>query len=123
MKKYQQIQMVMKYNLFRHLSVCGAALATVLAAGCATQSYGRMPELSESEQLTMSCETIAAELYRVSDYRKNVALQGTTTSGSDVIGFLTDFGASNSGEREGALSAADRRKRQLQALYAKKRCR
>ncbi len=112
----------MKFCLLRYLKWCGAALLLLSAAGCATQSYGRMPALSDAEQENLSCPAIAVELRKVSDYRKNVALQGTMTSGSDVVGFLTDFGVGNTGERGEALTSADKRIKQLRALWAKKRC-
>jgi hypothetical protein len=115
--------MVMKKLCLSNLSWCGLVLLLMAAAGCVTQSYGRMPEVGDAEKTNLDCSEIAREWGKVRDYRNNVARQGTVNSGSDVLGFLTDFGAGNNMEKEGALNAADRRSKQLRALYAQKGCR
>jgi hypothetical protein len=100
-----------------------ALAAAVLAlAGCATQRYGRMTDVSASERELMECRDIRLEVVRAEQFLTNVRIQRRDTNAAHVLGFLGDFGIGNVMEGDAAELSGETRLKQLRDLSVQKQC-
>ncbi|MDX2027747.1 MAG: hypothetical protein SFW62_03830 [Alphaproteobacteria bacterium] len=97
-----------------------ALLLTVTA--CATQRYGRVTEVSETEKQEYSCKDIHIEIAKADEFLSSVRMQRHDTSGAHVLGFMGDFGIGNVMEGDAAELSGEIRLKQLKDLSTKKKC-
>jgi hypothetical protein len=97
-----------------------AALA--LTAGCATQRYGRMTEISAAEAQMMDCREVRLETVRAEQFLSQIRIARRDTSAAHVLGFMADFGIGNVMEGDAAELSGERRLAQLRELSARKNC-
>jgi hypothetical protein len=97
-------------------------LAALLLAGCATQRYGRLTDVSASERELMECRDIRLETVRTEQFLSNVRMQRRDTNAAHVLGFLGDFGIGNVMEGDAAELSGERRLQQLRDLSVEKHC-
>jgi hypothetical protein len=98
-----------------------AALGLLLA-GCATQRFGRMTDLSAAERQMMECREIRLEIVRAEQFLSSVRMTRRDTNAAHVLGFLGDFGIGNVMEGDAAELSGETRLRQLRDLSAEKNC-
>lgn len=93
----------------------------VALSGCATKTYGRVGELTNYEEETMTCKDINLEIAKVRGWIDGVNKE-SEFSGKDVLAILGDFGIGNSMEKSSALESANKRLDSLSNLKSKKTC-
>ncbi len=96
--------------------------AMALTAGCATQRYGRMTDLSAAEAQIMECREIRLEIVRAEQFLSQVRIARRDVSAAHVLGFMADFGVGNVMEGDAAELSGERRLTQLRDLNAQKNC-
>ena len=96
--------------------------AMALTAGCATQRYGRMTDLSAAEAQIMECREIRLEIVRAEQFLSQVRIARRDVSAAHVLGFMADFGVGNVMEGDAAELSGERRLAQLRDLSAQKNC-
>ena len=94
----------------------------MLFAGCATQNYGRLEPLVESEAADLDCKHIGIEIDKCNAFIDRVTTANKAFTAKDVLSFLGDLGIGDSWEVTDALSSATERIRQLQELKTQKQC-
>lgn len=99
-----------------------ALILCLVLAGCATQRYGRIPEVGPTERASLSCDQIQVERGKAVDFKIATQREKDEVTGSDVLGFLGDFGFGNAMEFDAAMKSADDRIAQLDALWREKGC-
>jgi len=97
-------------------------IATVILAGCATQRYGRMPAVGETERTYLTCEQIEIEKGKARDFIREVGEHESKFTGKDVLSFLGDFGIGDDLEVNAAMKSATNRIVQLDELARAKGC-
>lgn len=91
-------------------------------AGCATQRYGRMIDVVESEADNLDCNQIEIEIDKCNAFIRDVNTRNKKFTGKDIISFLGDFGIGDSWEVTDAIDSATRRTAQLEKLRSEKKC-
>lgn len=91
-------------------------------AACATQRYGRMTPLSETEKRDFSCHDIKIEQAKADAFLDDVRMTRHGTNGAHVMGFLGDFGIGNVMEGDDAELSGERRMKDLKDLGIRKDC-
>lgn len=102
------------------LTIC--LMLMLLVSGCATQRYGRMTTLVDSEAESLDCEHIDIEIDKCNAFIREVNAHAGKFTGKDVISFLGDFGIGDRWEINDATRSATKRIAQLQKLRVKKNC-
>jgi len=97
-------------------------LCCLLAAGCATQRFGRMTPLSETEKQTFECRDIRIEMAKAEEFLFDVRRTRRDTNGAHVLGFLGDFGIGNVMEGDAAELSGETRLKDLKDLQTRKSC-
>lgn len=100
----------------------GVVCLMMLLAGCATQRYGRLVPLAESEGENFSCKQIAIEMDKCNVFIQEVTAKNRKFTAKDVLSFGLDWGIGDSWEVTDALASATDRLKQLQRFKAKKQC-
>ncbi len=99
-----------------------AGVLALLLAGCATQRYGRMTQLSPGEHASLSCDQISSEIEKAEFFIEDVQRQRSETSGAHVLGALGDFGIGNVMEGNAAEKSGTDRLNELTVLEVEKGC-
>jgi hypothetical protein len=101
----------------------GVLLAVMLVlAGCATQRFGRLSPLSETEKQTLTCREIGIEIAKAEEFLFQTRRTRKDTNAAHVLGFLGDFGIGNSMEGNAAEQSGDVRLKELKDLSVRKTC-
>ncbi len=91
-------------------------------SGCATQRYGRMNILVDSESKNLTCEQIVIEIDKCNAFIRDVNAKHKKFTGRDIVSFLGDFGIGDSWEVTDAIASATNRISQLEKIRAEKKC-
>ena len=91
------------------------ALSALLLTGCATQNYGRLPDVGVHQAQVMDCSEINLEIAKTTDWLAQIRSEHDKFTPSDVTGFLGDFGIGNAIEYSNATKSADERLKSLNA--------
>jgi hypothetical protein len=100
----------------------GIVIVSLSLASCATQRYGRLQEVTSTESKILTCEQIDLEIEKCNYFIKGTNDQDAKFTGSDVLGFLGDFGIGNSMEHTAAIESATDRLTELTELKKEKGC-
>lgn len=107
--------------MFRTSLLVATILASLIATGCATKTYGRQGSLTSYEKETMTCREMDLELARTQGFIDHVNRE-SEFSGRDVLAILGDFGIGNNLEKSAALESANKRTEQLREIRSAKKC-
>ncbi len=94
----------------------------LIVAACATQRFGRMTPLSETEKQSLDCREIRIEIAKADEFLFDVRRTRRDTSGVHVLGFLGDFGIGNVMEGDAAELSGESRLKELKDLQIRKNC-
>ncbi|MBL8834188.1 MAG: hypothetical protein JNL71_17485 [Rhodospirillales bacterium] len=94
----------------------------VLVAGCATQRFGRLSPLSETEKQQLNCREIAIEIAKAEEFLFQTRRTRNDTNSAHVLGFLGDFGIGNVMEGDAAELSGNIRLKELKDLSVRKSC-
>jgi hypothetical protein len=94
----------------------------LLVAGCTTQRYGRLTEVSPAERDMLDCRDIRLEIARAEQFLASVRATRLEMNSAQVLGALLDFGIGNVIEGDAAELSGERRLRQLRDLSTAKGC-
>lgn len=103
--------------IIKNTLLAGALLATLILQGCATKTYGRLGNVTNYEQTSLSCREIDLELAKVNGFIQQVNSE-SEFDGRSVLSFLGDFGIGNVMEKDSALKSANARSATLQDMRA-----
>ena len=105
------------------MKICKIMLICLIGfSGCATQHYGRMGSLVNSEAKNLDCKQIEIEIDKCNAFIYDISVKDRKFTGRDVISFLGDFGIGDSWEVKDAIASATKRIAQLQKLRTKRKC-
>ncbi len=96
-------------------------VAMIVLQGCATKNFGRQGELTGFERSTMTCREMDLEIAKVDGFIDKVNSESKFDA-KQVLAILGDFGIGNSMEKSAALESAMARKKQLQEVKVKRKC-
>ena len=106
--------------------ICRSAVAllaaTLVLFACATQRYGRMIPLSDTERSNMNCHDVKIETAKAQEFMNSIRDERRGVSGAHVLGALGDFGIGNMMEGDAAEESGQKRLRDLQTLAISKHC-
>lgn len=94
----------------------------LLIVSCATQRFGRLQKITPTEAEILTCEQIEVEIEKCNYFIKGTNDKDDEFTGSDVLGFLGDFGIGNSMEHTDAIKSATDRLVELTELKKEKNC-
>jgi|APSaa5957512535_1039671.scaffolds.fasta_scaffold137162_1 hypothetical protein len=94
----------------------------LLFTGCATERFGRLQHVTQSEKNFLQCDAIQVELEKAQDFIIETNKEDNEFKGTDVLAFLGDFGIGNSMEVSSAIESASNRIIDLRALQGEKSC-
>ncbi len=97
-------------------------LCCLFLAGCATQRFGRLSPLSETEKQQLNCREIAIEIAKAEEFLFQTRRTRTDTNAAHVLGFLGDFGIGNVMEGDAAELSGNLRLKELKDLSVRKSC-
>lgn len=103
-------------------SYVAVALCAALLCSCATQRYGRLTQLSNTERTVFTCHDINIEIAKAQEFLNSVSDERRDTSGAHVLGALGDFGIGNVMEGDAAEESGSKRLKELQSLAVTKGC-
>ena len=107
----------------KRMTVLVGSIALCLSsASCATQRYGRLQEVTPTEEKVLTCEQIDLEIEKCNYFIKETNDQDDKFTGKDVLGFLGDFGIGNAMEHTDAIKSATDRLSKLTELKKQKNC-
>ncbi len=75
-----------------------AIILALLFIGCATERFGRLQHVTNSEKNYLTCEAIQVELEKAQDFIIETNKEDNEFKGTDFLAFLGDFGIGNAME-------------------------
>lgn len=100
----------------------GIVVLTLALTGCATQRFGRLTPLSDTERRVMSCRDIQLETARAEQFLAGIRRTRSGTNAAHVLGFIGDFGIGNVMEGDEAEASGEARLRELSSLAIERHC-
>lgn len=89
---------------------------------CATQRFGRLTEVTETERGSYDCKDLKIEIAKTEEFLSSVSMQRKNTNTAHVLGFLGDFGIGNVMEGDAAELSGEKRLQQLKEVSLQKNC-